>query len=101
MFLAQTHRSARGVSGRCRSKGRYLTADLTLLGTRLDDRCRTPFIVVGIPVVEVYLLLDFLVVGLTLLDLSPKLEAAETRLRWGSCDREERNQSREEVEPHG
>jgi hypothetical protein len=74
---------------------------LALLGARLDDRCRAPFVVVRVPGIEVYLSLDLLVVDLTLFDVSPKIEATETRLRWNSCDREERNESREEVEPHG
>jgi hypothetical protein len=99
--LAQTHRSAGGISLRCRLWERSLTANLALLGARLDDRCRAPFVVVRVPGIEVYLSLDLLVVDLTLFDVSPKIEATETRLRWNSCDREERNESREEVEPHG
>lgn len=59
------------------------------------------FIVERIPGVEADLCTDVPVVDLTLFDLSPELEIPETGLSWDSCDREEGNESREEVEPHG
>ena len=48
-----------------------------------------------------YLDLDVPIFDLTLFNLSPELETTETGLSWDSCDREEGDESREEVEPHG
>jgi len=49
----------------------------------------------------VYLDLDVPIFDLTLFNLSSELETTETGLSWDSCDREEGDESREEVEPHG